>query len=108
MSMRCRFCGEKVTKISEGMYKCPNHNRELAREYVIDGYTLLSRKNQLEFMHKLMREANSESIYIAWIAAGVPDCPSDDDFLWIAAHDNEYNECFDLFVKLIAHKDNRY
>lgn len=108
MSMRCKFCGEPVNKISEGIYKCPNHDRELTRELVIDGYTLISRKHQLELMHMMMMECNDEGIYLIWISAGVPDCPSDDDFLFTAANDKEYNEVFDLFVSLIADKGNRY
>ena len=108
MSMRCKFCGEKVNKIGEGIYKCPNHDRELSSKSVIDGYTLISRKNQLELMHKMMLECNDESIYLLWISTGVPDCPSDDDFLFIAANDDEYNETFDLFVTLISDKGNRY
>lgn len=108
MFMRCKFCGEKVTKISEGTYKCPNHDAPIHNKYVIDGYTLISRINQLTLMHKLMQEANDEGIYLVWIGDGIPDCPSDDDFLYIATHDETYNECFDLFVQLIAKKGNRY
>ena len=98
MSTRCKFCGEKVTKIDEGIYKCPNHNSELSRKAVIDGYTLISRKHQLELMHKMMQESNDESIYLVWISTGVPDCPSDDDFLFIAANDDEYNEISEIFI----------
>ena len=106
--LRCKFCGEKVTKIGENIYKCPNHDRQLTHEAVIDGYTLTSRKNQLELMHRIMQKSNDESVYLIWISTGVPDCPSDDDFLFIATNDKEYNEVFDLFVNLIADKGNRY
>lgn len=63
---------------------------------------------QLKLMHELMMNANDEGIYMAWIICGVPDCPREEDFESIAEDDEAYNECFDLFVKLIADKDNRY
>ena len=106
--LRCKFCGEKVTKIGENIYKCPNHDAQLNSKAVIDGYALISRKNQLELMHRLMQETNDESIYLVWITTGVPDCPNDDDFLYIASNDEAYNETFDLFVSLIADNGNRY
>ena len=33
---------------------------------------------------------------------------SEEYFIDIALDDEQYNECFDLFVKLIAKKGNRY
>ena len=38
----------------------------------------------------------------------MPDCPSEEDFRDIAMDDNNYNECFDKFVRLIAKNGNRY
>jgi hypothetical protein len=70
--------------------------------------TIESRINQLKAMHTLMTEANDESIYIRWVELGVPDCPDEDDFEFIAQDNECYNECFDLFVKLIALKGNRH
>lgn len=67
-----------------------------------------SRIVQLKAMHELMMHANDGEIYMAWIVTGVPDCPREEDFESIAEDDEAYNECFDLFVKLIADKDNRY
>ena len=54
-----------------------------------------------------MCEANNENIYMVWIYL-MPDCPSEEDFADIAINDEQYNECFDLFVELIAKKGNRY
>ena len=54
-----------------------------------------------------MQYANDEMIYESWIYL-MPDCPSDEDFEFIAINDKLYNECFDLFVKLIAKSGNRY
>ena len=70
--------------------------------------TIESRINQLKAMHTLMTEANDENIYMHWATLAVPDCPSEDDFEYIAQDEELYNECFDLFVKLIALKGNRF
>ena len=68
---------------------------------------LNARINQLKAMHSLMCEANDENIYMTWIYV-MPDCPTEDDFSFIASDDEQYNECFDTFVRLIAKKGNRY
>ena len=70
-------------------------------------FVLECKVRQLKAMHDLMCEANDEYIYMAWINL-VPDCPSDEDIKDIALDDELYNECFDLFVKLIAKDGNRY
>lgn len=62
---------------------------------------------QLNCMHRLMAEANDENIYMRWIYL-IPDEPSNDDIEYIASSDELYNECFDLFVKLITKEGNRY
>ncbi len=67
-----------------------------------------TRIRQLKAMHELMMCANDEEIYASWIICGVPDCPREEDFESIAEDNEYYNECFDLFVKLITDKDNRY
>ena len=70
-------------------------------------FTKEARITQLNLMHRLMIEANDENIYMAWILL-MPDEPTDEDIEDIAEDDEAYNECFDLFVKLIAKKGNRY
>lgn len=70
-------------------------------------FTKEARINQLNLMHRLMIEANDENIYMTWILL-MPDEPADEDIEDIAMDDEAYNECFDLFVKLIAKKGNRY
>ena len=74
----------------------------------VNKYTKEARVTQLKAMHELMCNANDEGIYMTWITTGVPDCPTEDDFEWIAEDDQAYDECFDLFVKLIARKGNRW
>ena len=44
---------------------------------------------------------------MTWIYL-MPDCPAEEDFESIAIDDEQYSECFDLFVKLISKKGNRY
>lgn len=70
--------------------------------------TIRVRIEQLKAMHSLMMNTNDEEIYMTWIALGVPDCPREDDFEDIAEDDESYNECFDLFIRLIADKDYRW
>lgn len=71
-------------------------------------YVKETRIAQLKAMHELMTSANDEEIYMSWITLGVPDCPSEDDFEYIAEDDKEYNDCFNLFVALIANEDCRW
>ena len=107
----CKHCG-RVTKEfgmikNELKYECECSEILLNYDDVIPGFTREARINQLRAMHTLMCEANDEGIYMTWIYL-MPDCPSEEDFVDIAIDDEQYNECFDLFVKLIAKKGNRY
>lgn len=108
----CRSCGSKVEETNEEvcrtrMFRCKCKDELLTYGETIAGYTRDARINQLKAMHSLMCEANDEGIYMTWIYC-MPDCPSEEDFESIAIDDEQYNECFDLFVKLIAKNGNRY
>ena len=106
----CKNCGRKVKEImvdGPRIFQCECMDRVLNFNEVIAGFTKNARINQLKAMHDLMCEANDEGIYMRWIYL-MPDCPSDVDFEDIAIDDKLYNECFDLFVKLIAKEGNRY
>ena len=70
-------------------------------------YTKQARIAQLKAMHELMINANDEDIYMTWIYL-MPDEPSEEDFIEIVEDEATYNECFDLFVKLIAYEGNRW
>lgn len=108
----CKRCGALV---DDGIgansmpppYKCSCKDEPLEPNEVISGHTRSARIHQLKAMHELMVFANDEGIYMSWIYT-MPDEPSEEDFIDIAINDELYNECFDKFVKLIAHKDNRY
>lgn len=105
----CKHCGEAVYP-EENIGKiihCYNCDRPLEHKDVIAGFTMDARITQLKAMHTLMLYANDEGIYMNWIYL-MPDCPSEEDFESIAIDDEQYNECFDLFIKLIAKNGNRY
>ena len=104
----CRACGEKhYFNYGENESYCLKCDKVIERKDTIADHTLDARITQLKAMHQLMLEANDEGIYMSWIYL-MPDCPSDEDFFSIALDDEQYNECFDLFVKLIAKEGNRY
>ena len=109
MKRYCKHCGELVYP-EENIGKivhCYNCDRPITLEDTIAGHTRDARINQLKAMHDLMCEANDENIYMTWIYL-MPDCPSEEDFEYIAIDDEQYNKCFDLFIKLIAKNGNRY
>ena len=111
MKRYCRYCGRQVEEVGEvcrmQMFKCECKNEFLYHSDTIAGHTRDARISQLKAMHDLMCEANDEGIYMTWIYL-MPDCPSEEDFESIAIDDEQYNECFDLFVKLIKKEGNRY
>ena len=115
-SYYCRQCGHEAVKHVEATaadmtvaYKCECHKgRLLFPNEVMPGYTLDARMKQLECMHTMIQNANDEDIYMVWVANGIPDGADEVDLLYIALEDSAYKECFDLFVKLIARKGNRW
>jgi hypothetical protein len=108
MARYCKECGHHIEfKYGEEFGYCPICDKKLTRKETIADHTLDARMSQLKAFHDLMCEANDEYIYMAWINL-MPDCPSNEDIKYIALNDESYNECFDLFVKLIAKNGNRY
>jgi hypothetical protein len=108
MKCYCKECGTEL-EFGYGVTQtyCAGCDTSVQRANTIAEHTLDARMTQLKAMHTLMCEANDEMIYGTWIYL-VPDCPSDEDFMYIALSDDQYNEAFDLFVKLIAKRGNRY
>ena len=104
----CKNCGHHI-EFEYGQFQgyCPVCDKEVNRKETMSAHTRNTRVTQLKAMHTLMCHANDEMIYERWIYL-MPDCPSEEDFIYIAFNDNLYNECFDLFVKLIAKDGNRY
>ena len=108
MKAYCKKCGSAL-EFEYGITQvyCPGCETSVQRANTIALHTRNSRIIQLRAMHTLMQYANDENIYMTWIYL-VPDEPSDEDFEYIAIDDEQYNECFDLFIKLIAKNGNRY
>ena len=64
----------------------------------------------LKSMDNIIRHINDETYMNTWLMLGVPDCASDNDYEFIASHDNEYNDITKLFFEIcsMAYKDNNY
>lgn len=110
MSRICKSCYSEI-RHGNGTSDswCPGCKRYI--DYFDDAmleHQYKARMAQLKAMHELMSNANNETIYMIWTTMGVPDCPSEDDFQYIATDDKLYNECFDLFVRLVRKEDNRW
>lgn len=108
MKAYCKKCGTEL-EFEYGITQtyCSGCDTSVQRVDTMAAHTRKARINQLKAMHDLMLEANDENIYMTWIYL-MPDEPSEEDFEYIAMDDEQYNECFDLFVKLIAKNGNRY
>ena len=104
----CKHCGTEL-EFDYGVTQtyCAGCDTSVQRVDTIADHTRAARIQQLKAMHELMCLANDENIYMTWIYL-MPDCPSQEDFESIAIDDEQYCECCDLFVKLIAQKGNRY
>lgn len=104
----CKKCGSAL-EFEYGVTQvyCSGCDTSVQRVNTIADHTRNARITQLKAMHQLMQDANDENIYMTWIYL-MPDCPSEEDFEYIAIDDGQYNECFDLFVKLISKNGNRY
>ena len=107
MERICRHCGEIVQIDPDLPIHCYECDKDLEPNELISSWTLKARIKQLKSMHELMCQANDESIYCSWIYL-MPDEATEEDFKEIALDDKQYNECFDLFIKLIAKKGNRW
>lgn len=104
----CKNCGAVVpTEYGKTDYVCPECGKEVQLKDLLAGWTRDARIDQLKAMHELMLCANDEYIYGTWIYL-MPDNPSEEDFEYIALSDENYNECFDLFLKLIKKDGNRW
>lgn len=105
----CKKCGNPISAIQfeEKTSYCKSCDANIERKDMIGKYTRDARVIQLKAIHTLMAEANDEEIYMTWTDM-FPDCPTEEDFVYIAISDDEYNECFDLFVRLIKRDGNRY
>lgn len=108
MAYLCRTCGQEVEiNPSENSAYCANCKKEMAPKETISSWKLEARMAQLKAMHEMMSNANYTYIYGSWIYL-MPDGATEEDFKDIAFDDDLYNECFDLFVRLIKKDGNRW
>lgn len=60
------------------------------------------RVNTLKDMNKFILEnIYDEELIFYWLEQGVPDCPSDDDFYFIAENDEEWERVCSIFGKIV-------
>ena len=97
----CKHCGQLIT-ISYGQeeYTCLSCGNKGSFKDLVAQWTLDARMKQLKAMHELLCECNDERIYMNWIYL-MPDCPTKEDFFDIALDEEQYNECWELFLKLV-------
>lgn len=57
----------------------------------------------VRLMHETITDMNNEYAYMKWIYE-MPDCPSEEDFVWFAEDQDRYMELYNCFWNLI----NRY
>lgn len=108
MNRYCRTCGHHISFESlNATGYCPICDREIERKNTIMGCVKDTRIKQLKAMHELMCLSNDECVYSSWVYT-MPDCPTEDDFICMAMDDDDYNACFDAFVKLIKYDGNRW
>ena len=62
--------------------------------------TVKIRINLLKEMHRYIINMNDESIYKAWTSLGVPDCPQEDEYEFIATHSGLWYEVVSIFKTL--------
>lgn len=107
----CKKCGavavENHNPEHNYMYSCTGCDATGNGKDFVAKWTLDARMSQLKAMHDIMCEANDETLYMTWIYL-MPDCPSEEDFFDIALDEEEYAECFDLFIKLVQKDGMRW
>ena len=69
-------------------------------EFIVDETSSL-RIRQLKAMHEIMCTSNDESVYHRWVTLGIPDCPTYDDYEYIANNTESYNETFEYLYLLV-------
>ena len=55
----------------------------------------------LKRMNKAVIDNGDEEIWMAWIVYGVPDCPQEEDYEFIASDEDCFKETLELYERLI-------
>lgn len=58
------------------------------------------RLSMVKLMNETMVSMNNEYAYMNWIYE-MPDCPSEEDFVWFAEDEDRYMELYVYFIKLM-------
>lgn len=67
---------------------------------------LTARIELLKAMHNfVITEFSIEDNIMCWLQNGVPDCPQEDDFEFIANDEECFDECVDWFLYLMKEED---
>lgn len=66
------------------------------------------RIDQLKAMNEFVCSANDETLFCEWIEQAIPDEPSESDYEFIASDDVLYNDCVNLFKKIVNENDTYY
>lgn len=59
-----------------------------------------NRLTMVKLMHETMVYMNNSIAYMNWIYE-MPDCPSEEDFVWFAEDEDRYMELYTYFTKLL-------
>lgn len=54
----------------------------------------------LKQMNQYIIDLGDEEVWMTWITLGVPDEPSDDDYDFIASHEDEWLDTVKIFASL--------
>lgn len=68
-----------------------------------------TRKKIVEIRVDILKDMNKfvlekiydEELIFHWLEEGIPDCPSDDDFLFIAENDEEWERICSVFAWIV-------
>lgn len=64
-----------------------------------------TRKRLAEEMNTYIIEMGDESVWMAWIAGGIPDEPDEEDFVFVAENDDQWNNLCKLFGRLTEEEE---
>ena len=70
--------------------------------------TIKLRIDQLKAMDEFVRSTNDETLFYEWIELAVPDEPDESDYEFIASDNKLYNDCVNLFKKIVNDNDAYY
>lgn len=63
---------------------------------------IVERVRVLKDMHNMMIHMNNEDAYMDWIVLGMPDCPSEWDFVEVAQSNEQFEEITEWFSKVLS------